>query len=491
MSDLVTNNQEVPIEAYKPAVDAASIYEAVGSADDLFATEEEKQQLAAQGDLDQTAYVQEDNAYDISWRYHRQLSFKEEERLNWRMPLSKEQVEEGFREYELNPNDPNQNIVAVRGVPIEFGWTNTWSKPKPSAPAGKTYVYCTSDELVEKLPGKNRVTKDKYPVKAPYPRMHFSKAKQNELHQFWTKNSHFDLYATRVTYRQEGDELAREVERRSCLDCVKNCEHFEGDDISVDNAPRCRPTGRLLFVVFEVGIKNVTEHNQDIINNPIKIDWKPIAEAGILGYDNKPLTKPFVINLLGLGSSVMKSIGKGPYDLPVYLPGDIPPNRPKDCILPDNNVKSMQDYFDWLHDSKASDGRCVPQKGTGKNLYPVMTEIYIAKMTETQANKKVTPVFRTVAVGPRAEFNGVSLKDYVFNAKLVLNSEAATAEGNNAGDSVLTLPTLSTTPNNGQALPAAVVETPATKPVTAEAKAEPANNLTKAAISAFTPPTFG
>lgn len=483
MTDLVTTDH------YVEQAEAASVYETVDSADDLFASAEEIQQLAAQGDLDQTAYIEHSEGYDNSWRYHRIVKFKEEERINWEMKLSKEQIDEGFRGFELNPNDPNQNVVAVRGIPIEFGFTNSWSKSNPKK-EGSQYTYCTTNELIEHLPGKDKTTKEQYPIKMPFPRMHFSKAKSNELHQFWTKNAHLDPYATRTTFQKDGEEWVRVEERRSCLECVKACEHFEGDDISADNTPRCRPTGRLLFVVFEVGIKNVTEHNKDIINNPIKIDWKPIAEAGILGYDNTPLTTPFVINLMGLGSSQMKSIGKGPYDLPVYLPGDIAPNRPKDCILPDNNVKSAEDYFNWLNDPKANDGRRAPGKN-GKNLYPVMTELYIAKMTKVESNKKVAPVFRPVAVGPNAQFNGVSLKDYVFNAKLVLNHEAAVAQGNNgAGGGIPLLPTTPSNGNSGQALPAAVVETPAPKPITVEASSEPANNLTKAAITAFTPPTF-
>lgn len=483
MTDLVTNDHYVQV------AEALSVYEAVESADDLFASAEEIQQLAAQGDLDQTAYIEHSEGYDNSWRYHRIVKFKEEERINWEMKLSKEQEENGFRSFELNPNDPGQYVVAVRGIPIEFGWSNSWSKTNPKT--NKPYSYCTSTELIEHLPGKDRVTKEQYPVKMPYPRMHFSKAKADQLHQFWTKNAHLDPYATRTTFKQEGSEWIKEEERRSCLECVKACEHFEGDDISADNTPRCRPTGRLLFVVFEVGIKNVTEHNQDIINNPIKVDWKPIAEAGILGYDNTPLTTPIVINLMGLGSSQMKSIGKGPYDLPVYLPGDISPNRPKDCILPDNNVKSVEDYFNWLNDPKANDGRRAVDKN-GKNLYPVMTELYIARMTKVESNKKVAPVFRPVAVGPRAEFNGVSLKDYVFTAKLVLNNEAAVAKGGESAGGVPALPT-SPSSNNGGALPAAVVEEPApTKPLAnVAASSEPANSLTKAAITAFTPPTFG
>lgn len=484
MTDLVTNDH------YAPAVDATSVYETVESADDMFATVEEIQQLKEQGDLDQTSYLEQREGYDNSWRYHRNLKYKAEERITWEMALSKEQLEEGFRNIELNPNDPNQYVVAVRGVPLEFGWTSNWAKPNPTKES-KVYTYCAMDELIEHLPGKDRVTKEQYPVKSPFPRMHYSKAKPDELHQFWANNTFLDPYATRTTFVQEDGEWVRQEERRSCRACVKTCEHFEGDDIGKDSVPKCSPSGRLLFVVFEVGIKNVADHNKDIINNPIKVDWKPIAEAGILGYDNTALTRPFVINLMGLGSSQMKSIGKGQHDLPVYLPGDISPNRPKDCILPDNNVKSVQEYFNWLHDPKAKDGRCVPSKN-GKNLYPVMTELYIARLTEEKASKKVAPVFRPVAVGPNANFNGVSLKDYVFNAKLVLNHEAAVAKGE-ADDNMGGVPALPTTPssNGGQALPAAVVEQPAQKPITVEAKSDPsANDLKQAAITAFTPPTF-
>lgn len=483
MSELATNE-------YVPVADAVSVYEAVESADDLFADEEEIKQLAASGDLDQTAYIEHSEGFDSSWRYHRIVKFKEEERINWEMKLSKEQIDEGYRSFELNPNDPNQYVVAVRGIPIDFGWTNSWSKTNPKT--DKPYTFCTTDELIEHLPGKDRVTKEQYPVKMPFKRMHQSKAKPDEVEKiFWQKNAHLDPYATRTTFVKEGEEWVTVKERRSCLECVKACEHFDGDDISAENVGKCRPTGRLLFVVFEVGIKNVTEHNQDILNKPIKVDWKPVAEAGILGYNNEPLKTPFVINLMGLGSSQLKTIGKGPYDLPVILPGDISPKQPKDCILPDNNVKSTEEFFKWLHDTKANDGRRVPSKD-GKNLYPVMTELYIAKMSKVESNKKVAPVFRPVAVGPSATFNGVSLKDYVFNAKLVLNNEAAIAKGG-ADDSMGGIPALPTTTssNGGHALPAAVVVQPEQKPITVEAKSEPVNNMSKAAISAFTPPTFG
>lgn len=465
--------------------EAPTVYDFVDSVDDLFATAEEQRQLAAQGDLDQTAYIEQNEGFDNSWRYHRIVKFKEEERINWEMKLSKEQEDKGFRNFELNLNDPNQYVVAVRGIPIEFGFTNSWSKSNPKK-EGSQYTYCTTNELIEHLPGKDRVTKEQFPIKMPFKRMHQSKAKPNEVEKlFWGNNPHLDPYATRVTYHQEGGQWVRQEERRSCLECVKNCEHFEGDDISADNTPRCRPTGRLLFVVFELGIKNVTEHNKDVINNPIKVDWKPVAEAGILGYNNEPLTTPFVINLLGLGSSQLKSIGKGPYDLPVYLPGDIAPNRPKDCILPDNNVKSTEDFFKWLTDPKASDGRRMVDK-TGKSLFPVMTELYIARMSRTESNKRVAPVFRPVAVGPNTEFNNVTLKEYVYNAKLVLNHEAAIAQGNSNGG----VPLLPTTTSSNGALAAVAVETATTK-TSSEPKPQTAASLTKAAISAFTPPVFG
>ena len=551
------------LTVYKEEVIAPSIYNTnINLEEDIFADADEVKELKQAGALDQSEYAadSEGGGYDNSWRYHRVLKWGDSDIMNWKMNITKEQEEQGFSPIELNPNNPKHAVVAVRGIPLEFGWTPRWTKKTED---NKYYGFCQGTKLVETFAGQTRVTEDSHPVKMPIKMMHQSKAKPNAPNYFWQNNPHLSLFAKRYASGSLNTKLNCEVEDltdgqiselkgllaelsfypkdkekaytasiddalitalysfqeannlpaanlvdaalvtalqtankefkgriyqkdRSCLDCIKCGEHFEGDDIGADNVQRCRPDGQLLFVVFEVGIKNVTAHNEDPISNPITIDWVPVSEAGINSYTGQSLNQPFVIRVQGLGSSQLSSIGTKDFDLPVILPSQIKANRPKDCFLPDDNVLSTLDYYNYLNNKNATDGRRGVEKGTGKSLYPVMTEIYMAKLAKKTATKDYIPVFRPLLTGARTEYNGIKLGTYVATAKAVLVHEASSFDG----DSGSSAPAFTPGAAPIAALPSAVsVET---KPVESDVPANAVTateTLTPKAFRTFTPPT--
>jgi len=465
-------------ETVKETIKAANAYEGV-DLEDLFASEDDIAELRASGSLDQTVYIQESKGgnYDNSWRYHRQLSFGDSDIFVWEMPLNKEQVEQGYRAKEININNPKHQVVAIRGIPIQFGWTPNWSK-KFTTPDGKEqfYSFCKGTKLVNHETGT--VWEESHPIKMPVSRMYVGKKRSNELAFTWQNNPHLEVFATR-TIKTAGQEDV--IEHRSCMDCVKNNQHFDGD-INAPNVDKCSISGELLFAVFELGIKDATNHLDDPATNFIDVNWVSVADAGIKGYDNKELDKPFILRVRGLGSSQLQDIGKGQYDMDVVLPSQYKPNQDKDTCLPDDNVLSTKQYWEWLHNKKEK-GRVAVEKGTGRNLYPVITEVYLGKLAATQNTKNYAPVFRPVAVGATTEYSGLKIAEYVRTAKACLMHEEALAKGQSFEFKAIT-------PSESKALSAAVDNTKEVKTNSPKVtEVEPATKtMPNTALSAFTPP---
>lgn len=472
MTDLDQNNQ---LALNTAQVEAVSVYDTDFDNEDIFASDEQIAELKKEGLLDQQSYTNEEGGGggDPSWRYHRVVTFGDSDKFDWKVPLTKQQREDGCVDKELNFENPNQYVVAVRGIPLEMMWTTSWTKQDA---AGNYYAFCRANKLVEKLPGKVRVTNESHPVKEPFKMMHKSKKEPTSLNYFWQNNSHLELFASRCVDKENGT-----YEERSCMTCVRNGEHFEGDDIGAPNVQKCRPSGEMLFVVYELGIKDSSAFNDDPIENPININWVSVKEANVRSFDGGKLDRPFVIRMKGLGSSMMSDIGSGDYDLPVILPSHFKPKQPKKYFLPEDNVLSVQQYYRYLHDSKARDDRRAIEK-TGKSLYPVMTEIYMAELHKKTATKDYIPVFRPVAVGRNTEFNGLPLAQYVKTAKAVLKHEALLASGDLTNLDTQSLPESG---NNKQLTAAVAVESKTDNQPVTSAK----QTLSPQAIGAFTPPS--
>lgn len=445
MTELSTSynpeDNALTVSSSKEAIDADNVYDFdMSSVDDIFASDEEVAQLKKEGLLDQQEYVQESGqSGDAEWMYHRVVKFKDSDRFEWEVPLTKAQQEAGMRSKEVNPN--KHHFVAVRGIPLTFQYTMSWTKQTQD---GKYYSFCRASKLVEDLGDKVRTTKGSHPLKSPVRMMHQDKNNPTELNYFWKNNTHLELFATRTL-----DKDNKVYEERSCLECVRRGEHFEGNDIGAPNVQKCRPDGELLFVVYELGLKDATAHIEDDLNQPVTVNWVSVKDAGITGFDGQPLDRPFVVRIKGLGTSQMASIGDGKYDLPVILPSHQKAYDPKTCFLPDDNVLSAQDFYKYLN-GKNSEGRRETAKN-GLSLYPVMTEIYMTELKEKTATKDFIPVFRPIAVGKDTEYNGLSLASYVGTALMIAKHEEAIAKGSGSLFESPTLP-----PANNSVLPATV-----------------------------------
>lgn len=386
--------------------------------DDLFATAEKIAELKEEGQLDQVLEIDlgQQDGFDNSWRYHRTVSIGKTELINWSVPLTKEEKKERTGQ-ELNPNKAAHQFVAVRGIPIMFQYGAQLSISDGS----NTKTVCRTKALVEHMATGDRTTKGTQPLKTPISRMHFSNKEYTRPFYFFEKNKHVELIAER--YDQESETW---VERK-CLDCISQGEHFIGD-IAKSESPRCRPNGSLLFCVYELGVKDTDAHEEDDINNPITIKWVSVDEANIRQEDGTPLNRPFILRLRGLGASQLAKIGTGKYDIPVVLPSHMKPNQAKTCYLPDDNVMSTQEFYDWLTDKKGF-GIRHRVTGNGNLVFTAMTELYSGQLTETRYNSNYCPVFRPVKLEEGNTWNGIRIEEYVKGAIAIMQHEAAASQG--------------------------------------------------------------
>ena len=423
----------------KEVKDANSIYE-LDLDGEFLATPEEVKVLEQKGELDQDYLLADYGEFDNSWRYHRVVKFKTESRLKWVVPTTAKERQEGVNNQELKDKAAHL-IVAVRGVPISFQYGLSLTEKIKENGEDKFIRSCQTVELIEHLGDADRKTTGSYPLKTPIKMIYKSKDEPHKLNSFFNRNKHLDLIAERV------DPVTKKKETgRRCIDCIQRGEYYKGD-ISQDNIPKCRPDGHLLFCVFELGIKDTTAYEEDDINNPVTVKWTSIKDAGIIQNNGQLLDRPFIIRLEGLGASQLSKIGNDTYDLPVILPSHIKAGQSRDCYLPDDNVLSTQEFYDWLTDDKtAVDGRSSKGK-KGNRIYTNITELYITKLAKVVYTKDVAPVFRPIAVGPDTDYNGLSIKEYVRTAYSILQYEAAIARGEAVDLDIVKLPT---TVNNKQ-----------------------------------------
>ena len=448
---------------------APSLYN-INDAENLFAEAEEVEALKQSGLLGHEFNTQEASqggGYDRSYTFHRFVKFGQSDRFEWKKPLSKALKEAGYSEEELLSSDPNQHVVAVRGIPISFNYGFRYARNN-----GKETV-CQTYKLIEKLSnGTERVTNSQNPLKMPIKSAFWSKNKPDHLNWVLERNPQLDLHAKRLEMVTSVDANGKEVVEKKwndirCADCVAQQMYREGTD-------SCGSNGYLLFCVYEVGIKDCKDHINDPIKNPPLIRWLPITEAGLRAWNNEPLNHPFIVRLEGLGASQLNDVGpdKTKYQIPVILPSQqARANARKTCYLPDDNVMSAGQFYNWLTAQNAADGRSDMSKN-GNRLFTTITELYIAELHETVATKKFFPVFRPIATGRNTDYHGHPVSDYVKTAIQVLNAERELAEagdkdggqtmvnGNGAAAALSAAP--NSTPNgdngNGVEMAAAVVQ---------------------------------
>lgn len=408
---------------------STSLYD-VSSSDDIFASVEEVQELAASGGLGADLTVSTEGGggekYDNSWARHRRVKFGKQDRFVWEFPLNKELLEEGYETVELNESDPNHHFVAFEGVPISFNYGFRLSSNN-----GMTTV-CNTCSMVETRAGMpDRVTESDNPLPLPLKSPFWSRKKSPDRPN-WVleRNPHLELQARRRKTILSTDEDGKTVKTEtqeiiSCLDCIRAKDYTHTDDNGFETV--CSVNGYMLFAVTSVGIKDVTAHLEDPVSNPITVRWVDIKDAGLKTWDGTPLDKPFIIRVEGLGSSQLNPIGKGQYDIPVILPEDIKPKGKKTCYLPSKaTILSTGEFYNWLTDPKESERFAVSKQGN--RIFTTLTQMYIAPLTKEIFSKAFVPVFVPVATGRNTEVNGVTIGDYVKTALLTLNSEKEAAE---------------------------------------------------------------
>lgn len=472
---------------------SSSIYE-MDFGDELYASPEEIKELAKEGELDQLAYLQKEYESDGSyrepnWKFHRRLKFGKSELIEWTIPLSKAEKNAGKRANELNTLNPKHQILGLRGIPIKFEY-GLGAKDE----AGR--FACQTIKLIEHL-DEDRETVGLQPLKKYVERVYYSKDKPNKPSFFFENHPHLDLYAQRryknePTINENGEKedpkFPYRWETRRCLDCIAKQEYTYKEDEDSKEALSCRPVGSLLYAVFEVGIKDSTKHLESDVDHPVDIRWISVKDLEVkdLQGDEGPLNRPFIVRLEGLGSSQLSKIGTGEWDLPVKLPSHFKPNEPKTYFLPDDNVMSTKEFYDFLHERRGV-GR-VDFSVSGSALYSVFTELYIAELSTQKGNKDFAPVFRPVVIGKETEYNGRKIRDYVREAYSVMKFEAELSQGS-AG--TYTSPELNSIPEHN--LPAAtsqansrVSKNPASAPAVQQSAV---NTYNSRALNAYTPPT--
>jgi hypothetical protein len=425
----MTNNNELT----NASIEAVDFYSADLGEDvtSLYASEEEVAQLAKEGELGQEFMLKQvgqgggGKKYDNSWSYHRTIRIGKKEYLEWSANPTKEERESGLIGEELDLDDPSQQFVAVRGIILKY----EWGAELRGNHNGNSKLVCRTTGLIEKLPGKDRVSVSNHPIKQPFKMMHKNRQEKSTPNYFFINNPHLIPQAERYDlsrYNAENlSEYYKSAQPRNCLDCIRCGENSMQFD---DGEGLCKPVGQVLMCVFQLGRKDTTRYNEDNFENSIDIEWVDVADANIQDYRGETLDRPFILCIDRIGKSQLESVGSGKWDIPVKLPKDFDAKRRKSYYLPNDNVMSIGDYYKWLH-SKDGAGHRIRSHKAGFPVYPVMTELYSAKLKQEQYTKDYAPVFNPVPLDEDGCFNGIHIDQFVNAALRVARQEADKANG--------------------------------------------------------------
>lgn len=352
------------------------------------------------------------------WKAHRSTIINSE-RIKWAWPMLKKDRQElekaGEEVYEEVTAHPSHYFVALRGIPVkaQYGFAMRDSEGKS---------ICQTTAMINKTFDPAIVKSGSLPLEVPITQIHKSKKAPHELTYWLEDRPHIELYGSRPPI---GESEETTTEKRTCQECVLAGQHYEGTLAEfVDNNSKinkCRMQGEVLFAVFQLGI---LDPSNALSGGAPEVKWVSIAEANLKQkLDNGtiiPITAPFILRLRSMGKMQHQSLGDGDYQQAIirsktYLPQEI---------------YSWGDYFKYLNTSRLPRGEVRRLNLGGNTVYPVVTELYVAKLKNANVAGTHMPVFSPVK-DPEVIAAGydVTPKDWLTTALQALQFETAVNEG--------------------------------------------------------------
>jgi hypothetical protein len=421
---------------------------------------------------------------DRRWQAHVEAKFGTSDRLSWAFPITKAERErlakEGLEEFSEVTAAAQHHFVALRGVVVKVAYGFRMS----GKVGDKFTTLCQTTELIDQDSGKT-IT-DNHPLEIPINSISQSKKNPHTINNWFGERPWLTLKGSRPPVGTP--EEVKTSETRTCADCVAAGEHYVGtlEQFQAPNTEitKCKLEGYFKFCVFQIGI---LDSSNVLKGGKPTIKWVDVKDAELtyhhpLGFEGQR-EAPFIIKVNGMGPVQHRSLGTGEYERDIITSG-------RQCYLPEGaQLYSWGDYYRNYLNARNVSGEPRRLALRGNTVFPVVTELHLAKLKKTEFGATHLPVFCPVTdpnIISRGE--GLTQIDWLQTALQCLQYEEALINGEVKPDdaSPKALPKTATADEYGSLTGAA----PITEPV-AETEAvatEVVEEKPTTSFSAFTAP---
>jgi hypothetical protein len=405
---------------------------------------------------------------DPLWKAHVTAYLGKSDRITWVYPTTKEEriaaekSGEGIYE-EVSPSAAEHHFVGVRGIVLKVSYGRKLNRPKPGT-ANEFETICHTTALVNEMTGQT-VT-ERLPMEIPLSQIHHNKDNPHNLTPWLESRPYLKLYGSRPPVGTE--EGVKTNKTRTCAECVAAGEHYIGSlEEFIDSSkstPKCSLDGNMLFCVFQLGL---LDSSQVLKGGKSQVKWIDVRDAQLTvkrpDGTMEERTTPFIIKIAGLSSVQHWELGSGKFKRDIVTTG-------KNCYLPENaKLHSWGEYFNnYLHAKAGGEIRALDIKGN--TVYPVVTDLMMAKLKNDEYQASHLPVYTPVLdpdVISRGE--GLSQLDWMkaalqclqYEQDLVKNGSAQTSPDALPGEAPAVLPSAKKEPvESAPDAPAAAPEAP-------------------------------
>lgn len=416
------------------------------------------------------------------WRAHVNTWLGKSDRITWSYPITSEEraklEKEGSGEYEeVSTSAPEHHFVGVRGIILKTGYGRKLKRPK-AGDSKSMETICHTTALENEM--KGTTITDRMPMEIPLTMIHKNKDNPHELNSWLANRPYLKLYGSRPPVGM--DDTIKTSKVRTCAECVAAGEHYIGSlEEFVDpkkSIPKCSLDGHMLFCVFQVGLQ---DSSQVLKGGKAQVKWLDIKDAQLTRQlpdgSTEPRTSPFILKINGLTSVQHWELGTGNFKRDIVTTG-------KSCFLPEGaNLHSWGEYFNRYLHAKNNNGELRALDLEGTTVYPVVTDLLMAKLKNDEYQASHLPVYMPVLdpeVIDRGE--GLTQLDWLQAALQCLQYEEALVKGETIKEAPNALPgeapVTVASAGNGSSM----------KAIAEQSEEKPAAPPTKTSFAAFAPP---
>jgi hypothetical protein len=325
---------------------------------------------------------------DRRWQAHVEGKFGSSDRLSWNYPLTKADKERLAKEGVEEPNEvspiPEHHFVALRGVVVKVAYGF-----RMSGKVGDKFTnFCQTTALIDQDSGTT-IT-DSHPLEIPINKINQSKKNPHTINSWLAERPWLTLKGSRPPVGTP--EGVKTSETRTCAECVAAGEHYVGtlDQFQDPNTeiPKCKLEGYLKFCVFQLGI---LDSSAVLKGGKPTIKWVDVKDANLTYYHPTGFSAqreaPFILKIAGMGPVQHRSLGSGDYERDIVTNG-------RQCYLPEGaQYYSWGDYYRNYLNARNVTGEPRRLALFGNTVFPVVTEVHLAKLKKPEFGATHLPVF--------------------------------------------------------------------------------------------------